>query len=32
LAGGLLVIAEPSSLALIAAGAVAVAWAKFRRR
>jgi hypothetical protein len=32
LAGGLVVIAEPSSLALIAAGAAAVAWAKFRRR
>jgi hypothetical protein len=29
---GVTVIPEPSSFALIAAGAAAVAWAKFRRR
>ena len=29
---GVTVIPEPSSFALLAAGAAAVAWAKFRRR
>jgi hypothetical protein len=32
LAGAVVQIPEPSSFALIAAGAAAVAWAKFRRR